>query len=106
MAGGLFPVLDADIAVAPAGQRTQLTLAGAYRPPLGRLWAGLDRAALHRVADATIRALVVNVARALTAPAAGPNLRPAPTAASWCVPLLSLVTLDAATCRSRLALER
>ena len=33
--GGLFPALDADITLTPAGeQATRLTLAGAYRPPL------------------------------------------------------------------------
>ena len=35
--GGLFPVLDADLTLAPAGAGTMLTLAGAYRPPLGPL---------------------------------------------------------------------
>src|SRR6266568_8349609 len=33
--GGLFPVLDADLTIAPAGAGTMLTLAGSYRPPLG-----------------------------------------------------------------------
>ena len=53
--GGLFPVLDADLTLAPAGAGTMLTLAGAYRPPLGPLGQALDRAILHRVAAATIR---------------------------------------------------
>lgn len=78
--GGLFPVLDADITVTPAGQRTRLMLAGAYRPPLGRLGAGIDRAVLHHVADATIRALVRHIADALTSPAtaAEPEARASP----------------------------
>jgi len=39
--GGLFPVLDADITLTPAGeQTTRLALAGVYRPPLGRLGEG------------------------------------------------------------------
>jgi hypothetical protein len=60
---GLFPVLDADIRLAPAGpDTTQLTMAGAYRPPLGPLGEVLDRAILHRVAAATIRGFLAQVA--------------------------------------------
>jgi hypothetical protein len=59
-------VLDADITLISAGeQTTRLALAGSYRPPLGRLGANLDRAILNRVATATIRALLRNVADAL-----------------------------------------
>ena len=51
--GGLFPALDADITLTPAGEQvTSLKLAGAYRPPLGAVGAGLDGAILHRVATA------------------------------------------------------
>ena len=63
--GGLFPVLDADLTLAPAGAGTMLTLAGAYRPPLGPLGQALDRAILHRVAVATIRNFLVEVAAQL-----------------------------------------
>jgi hypothetical protein len=67
--GGLFPVLDADISLTPAGARmTRLAMVGAYRPPLGRLGAGLDRAILNRVATATIRSLLRTVADALASP--------------------------------------
>lgn len=53
--GGLFPVLDADLRLASAGdQVTLLTVAAVYRPPLGPLGEALDRVVLHRVADATI----------------------------------------------------
>jgi hypothetical protein len=63
LAGGLFPVLDADIMLAAVGPRsTLLTLVGAYRPPLGSLGQALDRAVLHRVAAATIRAFLGRVA--------------------------------------------
>ncbi len=84
--GALFPVLDADITISPAGDQTaRLALAGCYRPPLGRPGAGLDRAVMHQVAAATTRSLLRNVAAALTSPApaghpaaeAGPGLRPA-----------------------------
>lgn len=44
--GGLFPALDADITLTPAGeQATVLELAGAYRPPLGAAGDGLAGAA-------------------------------------------------------------
>ena len=69
-ASSLFPVLDADITVEPDGEdRTRLALAGTYRAPFGRLGAGLDRAILHRVADATLRALLADISTALTSPA-------------------------------------
>ena len=63
--GGLFPVLDADLTLAPAGAGTMLTLAGAYRPPLGPLGQALDRAILGRVAGATIRNFLLEVAAQL-----------------------------------------
>jgi hypothetical protein len=74
-AGGLFPVLDANLSIFPAqgegttgGKAARLALTGSYRPPLGRLGAALDQAVLHRVATATIRALVQNLAAALASP--------------------------------------
>lgn len=63
--GGLFPVLDADLTLAPAGEGTVLRLAGAYRPPLGSLGQALDRAILHRVAEATIGTFLARVAAQL-----------------------------------------
>ena len=69
-AGSLFPVLDANISISPARDETaRLTLAGSYRPPLGRLGAGLDRAIMHRMATATMRCLLQSVAEALVRPA-------------------------------------
>jgi hypothetical protein len=72
--GRLFPVLDADLTLTPAGENAAvLALVGAYRPPLGGLGAELDRLLLHRVAEATIRNFLERVATALaqstTAPA-------------------------------------
>jgi hypothetical protein len=65
--GGLFPVLDADLRLAPDGERgTVLTMTGVYRPPLGSLGEALDRAILNRVAAATIRTFVARVAAQLT----------------------------------------
>jgi len=81
----LFPVLDADITLTPAGQRsTTLTLTGAYRPPPG---AALDRTVMHQVATATIPAFLHRIAQAIARPAraagpqtaaAGPDLPPPP----------------------------
>jgi hypothetical protein len=70
--GGLFPALDADIRLAAdGGDRCQVTLTGAYRPPLGILGQRLDRLVLHAVAAATITTLLAQVAAALEgAPAA------------------------------------
>ncbi len=68
--GGLFPALDADITLTSAGEHaTLLTVAGAYRPPLGILGAALDRTVLHRVAAATVRAFINRVADAIAHPA-------------------------------------
>jgi len=86
-AGALFPVLDADLELIRAGpQTTWLTLAGAYRPPLGSLGAALDRAILHRVASATVRGFLKRVAAEITgqpdrADAATAGVPPDPPAA-------------------------
>jgi hypothetical protein len=72
-ASGLFPALDADLTLMAKGQeQSQLRLDGYYRPPLGRLGAGLDRAIMHRVASATVRALLHSAADALAEPGQGP----------------------------------
>jgi len=64
--GGLFPVLDADLTLAPYGDaRSLLALAGVYRPPLGPVGAALDRVILHRVADVTIQGFLNQVGRAV-----------------------------------------
>jgi hypothetical protein len=61
--GPMFPVLDADIRLASAGERVALlTIAGSYRPPLGPFGEVLDRAILHRVANATISSFLAQVA--------------------------------------------
>ena len=68
--GGLFPVLDADIRLVRAGEGAAvLAVSGAYRPPLGPLGQALDRAILHRVAAATIRDFVAQMAARLSQPA-------------------------------------
>ena len=70
--GRLFPALDADIWLTPAGEHAaRLSLAGVYRPPLAAVGAGLDRAVSHKVADATARSLLARMADVL-ARSAGP----------------------------------
>jgi hypothetical protein len=55
-AQGLFPVLEGDLEVAALGaERTQLAVSARYRPPLGRVGKVIDRALLHRVAEATVK---------------------------------------------------
>lgn len=52
----LFPQLEADIEVASLGEdRTQLSISASYRAPMGTVGRALDRALLHRVAEATVK---------------------------------------------------
>ena len=69
LAGGLFPVLDADLVLRPAAEDTSLlVLEGTYRPPLGSLGAGIDRLVLHRVAQATVRNFLLRVSGTIARP--------------------------------------
>lgn len=63
--GVLFPALDADLTLAPAGEHTTLMLAGAYRLSLGAAGAALDREVMRRVATATIRTFLRQIAEAI-----------------------------------------
>ena len=68
--GQLFPALDADISLSPAGEHaTAVTLAGVYRPPPGSPSNGLDQVIWRRIAIATVRAFLGRLARALAVPA-------------------------------------
>ncbi|MDA8073262.1 MAG: hypothetical protein M0Z82_17100 [Actinomycetota bacterium] len=59
----LLPTLDADLELAPIGSlQTELVLRGRYHPPAGAIGKHLDQALLHRIADATVRAFVSDVA--------------------------------------------
>ena len=76
--GRLFPVLDANIILIAAGEnRSQLALAGAYRPPFAAAGEGLDRVLLHRVASATARSLLRRIAETIA-----PVSEPSPAAPS------------------------
>jgi len=61
---GLFPKLEADVEVAAIGpNRTQLSITGRYDPPLGALGRAIDKALLHRIAEATIKDFLERIAR-------------------------------------------
>ncbi len=67
-AGGerLFPSLEGDLEIAALGERrTQLSISARYRPPLGAVGRALDRALLHRVAEATIKDFIDRVVEQL-----------------------------------------
>lgn len=62
----LFPVLDADLEIAPRGPSiTQVALWGLCDPPCGAVGRSIDRLVLHRLAEATIRSFLTRVAAAL-----------------------------------------
>jgi hypothetical protein len=75
-AASLYPALDADMIMAPSGEdASTLTIVGAYRPPLGRLGAGLDKAVLSRLAIATIYRLLQQLADTIVRPADAPGFQ-------------------------------
>jgi hypothetical protein len=75
-AGELFPVLDADLTLTADGDgRSRLALVGSYRPPLDRAGAAVDVAIMNRVATATLRAVLDDLAALLAASAAYPDVR-------------------------------
>jgi hypothetical protein len=81
VAGGLFPVLDSNLTLTGLSENaTTLELAGSYRPPLGNLGAGLDKAVMSKMAAATIRALLHDVADSVTAPDRVVGYQPGPSA--------------------------
>ena len=72
--GSLFPALDADIKLTPAGVgATMLAVCAAYRPPLGVLGVGLDRAIMHQAAEAMIWSFTIGIQMAIMHPAASPD---------------------------------
>jgi Rrf2 family protein len=63
---GLFPRFKGELHVSAVDpDRTELSLSGRYRPPLGRAGHVLDEAVLARVAHATMRSLLRRMARVL-----------------------------------------
>jgi hypothetical protein len=64
----LFPSLEADFEVAPLGaNQTQLSVSARYDPPLGPVGEVIDRAVLHRIAEATIKDFLERAGEELSA---------------------------------------
>ena len=73
-AGGIFPILEGELEVAALGcHLTQVGLSARYKPPFGLLGESLNRALLHRVAEATVRDFIERVSSALGQQQAGPG---------------------------------
>ncbi|MBV8529028.1 MAG: hypothetical protein JOZ75_11990 [Candidatus Dormibacteraeota bacterium] len=67
-APALFPVFSGDIELAAiGGAETQLSIWGRYDPPLGAFGEALDRFGLHRVAEASVRAFLRDLAQSIEA---------------------------------------
>jgi hypothetical protein len=83
--GAMFPQLDGNLELAPVdATQSELRLKGAYRPPLAAVGGGLDRMLLHRVADATIRRFLQDIADGLMAvPDADTHTAAAPYEPAW-----------------------
>ena len=75
-AGSLFPALDADIKLTPAGvDATMLAVCAAYRPPLGVLGMGLDRTIMRQAAEVMIQNFTISIRMAIMYPATSPGSR-------------------------------
>jgi hypothetical protein len=62
-ATGLFPSMVADLEFTPMGPAmTSISFMGRYVPPLGPVGREVDRVLLHRLAQASVRALLSRVA--------------------------------------------
>jgi len=67
--GTLFPALEADLTLTPAGEQTTVfALTGVFRPPPGLADAGLDREIVSWFAAAAIRVFLARLAAALMHP--------------------------------------
>ena len=76
--GNLFPALDADLTLTPAGdQTTVFALTGVFRPPPGLADAGLGQEIVGWFAAAAIRMFLARMASALVHPAGATPESPA-----------------------------
>jgi len=65
---GLFPKMDAELVIARVGEElTQVKIQGHYDPPLGGVGRLIDRAFLHRIAEASTKELVDQIIDELAA---------------------------------------
>lgn len=63
---GIFPRMQADIVVASIGPAlTQIAFRGTYRVPLGKVGEAIDRAFLHRLAEASVKSFLDRIAAGL-----------------------------------------
>jgi hypothetical protein len=63
----LLPTLEADLQLSHLdGTFSRLSVNGRYRPPLATIGLTIDRLALHRVAEASLRKFLLEVEEALT----------------------------------------
>ncbi|MHB8394245.1 MAG: hypothetical protein ACYDC5_07030 [Candidatus Dormibacteria bacterium] len=70
----LFPAFDGELELGALGRRcTQLVISVNYRPPLGAVGRTVDRMALHRFAEATIKDFLDRTGEALRRAAAAPT---------------------------------
>ena len=75
----LFPVFDGELELGAMGTRcTQLVISVNYRPPLGPVGHTVDRFALHRFAEATIKDFLDRTGEALREAAAAAQRSGAP----------------------------
>lgn len=71
----LFPHMEAEIVLSPlTADITHLTFQGRYTPPLNSVGAMLDRIALHRVAEATVRTFLERLADAVMEASGGVSI--------------------------------
>ena len=85
-ATGLFPSMEAEIDITPMGEGlTSISFHGSYVPPLGPMGRGADRMLLHRVAEASVRALLDRVAHHLEGDGRpdGAPVRPGTAGSGW-----------------------
>ncbi len=65
---GLFPKMDAELVIARVAEDlTQVKIQGHYDPPLGGVGRLIDRAFLHRIAEASTKELVDQIIAELAA---------------------------------------
>ncbi|HET7244972.1 MAG TPA: hypothetical protein VFJ07_09060 [Streptosporangiaceae bacterium] len=76
--GALFPALDADLTLTPAGDQTTIfALTGVFRPPPGLANTGLDQEIVSWFATAAVRVFLVRLAAALVHPSGAASEKPA-----------------------------
>ncbi len=65
-APSLFPSLEADLIAAHVGDSlTQVALRGAYKAPFGRVGEAFDRVLLHRIAEASVKSFIDQIAASI-----------------------------------------